>query len=312
MVKPTDPNEISLPAEQGPKLLLVWRPRHEEFFDNLSYARDSFLHPLIAPFQPGELPQQWRDIFVDRSIPTISFRNSLLLHIAIVFLLFSTTHLWVKYESVALGDPYKNTVRKYDISKYLPAYVKETPAENPVKGEPQKSIQRIVSAPPRPDNTEQTIVNPALPNKLLKAVPLPNFAVNVDVPLPPVPTIERTKPMIAPEIVASVVAPVQKITRSAMSQLPQIEVDPLRPVQKIERTEMAKANIPAIDPLRPVAAISRTEMAKAPLIEVDPLRPMPKAEARETQCQTPGNSDIRHRRAASSCKTAKEETTIRQ
>jgi len=278
MVNKTETSNDGHLKAAGPKLLLVWRPRHEEFLENLTYARDSLLHPLIAPFKPGELPKPWRNNFVDRSIPKVSFRNSLFLHIAIVFLFLSVSHMWVKYERVNLGDPYKNTVRDYDISKYLPEFAKETPAEKPVKGQPEKSIQRIVSAPPRPDNTEQTIVNPAMPNKLLKTIPLPNFAVNVDVPLPPVPTIERTKPMIAPEIVATVVAPVQKITRSAMKQLSQIDVDPLRPVQKIERTEMAKANIPAVDPLRPMAEISRTEMAKAPLIEVDPLRPMQKIE----------------------------------
>ena len=278
MVNPTETKKVGLFADKEPQLLLVWRPRHEEFLDNLSYARDTFLHPFIAPFKPGELPKNWRNVFVDRSIPRTSFRNSLFLHIAFVFLFFSTTHLWLKYERVSLGDPYKNTVRDYDISKYLPTYAKETPAIKPLKGQPEKSIQRIVSAPPRPDNTEQTIVNPAMPNKLLKTVPLPNFAVNVPVPLPPVPTMERSKPMIAPELVATVVAPVQKVTRMAMNKIPQMEIDPLRPIAKPERTEMAKANLPTVDPLRPVAEISRTDMGKTPLLEVDPLRPMPKIE----------------------------------
>src|SRR5271163_1791763 len=111
-----------LDPHSGPNLLVTWRPRLEEFRENLAYALDTFLHPYPTPFQPDELPKNWRDVFVDRSFPWFPFRHSVLAHAALAFLLVSFSHLWMRFERSQMNDAMHKRTVHYDLSEYVPLF----------------------------------------------------------------------------------------------------------------------------------------------------------------------------------------------
>src|SRR5205814_5750441 len=81
-------------------------------------------------------------------------------------------------------------IEYYSVSEYLPemkmpAPVVEKPRRAARHGESKLAPQEIISLPPAPDNFRQTIVDPAHPEVLQEARPLPNLV--ADVIAPPVP-----------------------------------------------------------------------------------------------------------------------------
>ncbi len=87
----------------------------------------------------------------------------------------ASTSAWFN-RPVKLDSPFANTaVDHYALSEYLPPINTGPRGQaKPRKGAPKLAKQEILSVPPNPDNTHQTIVTP--PNvKLNHDVPLPNI-----------------------------------------------------------------------------------------------------------------------------------------
>src|SRR5579859_6809907 len=226
---------VSLPLDTGalvrqpaglavikpPQLLLQWQPWWPQFLEHLGLARDSFLHPVPAPFRPNELPDNWRKVFVDRSIPHDIFRHSFLAHAAFVFLLLAFSHLWIKFEHQQSEDRFNDAVIHYDISEYLPELNRPAPAKKPQKGDPIRARQHIVVTPPKPDNTEQLIINAAAPKALAQKFALPDLVVNTPItPAPPVASLKRDALLIMPDLTPKPVAPTPEASRNELARMP--------------------------------------------------------------------------------------------
>jgi TonB family protein len=205
----------------APVLLITLEPRHRVFMHNL---RDLFwsqgqpplsLSSPVAPF--------WTDVFVISRLPWGKFAQSILLHAALIMVLWSSARLWPQRPQIAAPAAFiKPEVIYYQASEYLPPLDTGRPqALLPRKGDPEHSPQAILSVPPEPDNRKQTIVAP------------PQLQLNRDVPLPNMVAWEHTQPTIPlaatasrpsdrqmPTLPNAVIAPPPEISRNRMDSAP--------------------------------------------------------------------------------------------
>jgi len=190
-------------AEPELRLLIELRPRHEIFFENL---RDKLLGREVQHVWTTSPPGKfWPDVFVPGGIAWNRMAESGILHVLVVLMLITFTHLFLTLEAqrnIKLRP--QSSIRDFEISEYLPPInTGSPPAHKPRKGHPLLAKQKIISLPPRPDNFEQTILSPA-DVKLPTNVPLPNIVAWTPVPAPVADNLRSnlTVPQLPPNVIA--------------------------------------------------------------------------------------------------------------
>ncbi len=169
-----------------PRLLLELDPWHHVFWRNL---RDLLLWRRPRPLRLTSAPAPfWSDVFVCAAIPWAQLRQSFLYHAFVITALWGFTQTYLLHPRVEVEPVTRNTtITYYQVSEYLPpVFTGSTPAKVAQHGQPAYSKQAIISLPANPDNTRQTIVNPAAPKIIPHAVKLPNLVVSAATPEPPV------------------------------------------------------------------------------------------------------------------------------
>ncbi len=203
-----------------PSLLLELDPWHRVFFRNLAdLVGQQQRTPISSTLQPAEF---WPDVFVSRSIPWTSLRQSLLYHLFVLTAVWGFTQTWLLRPPVKIESPARHTtLTYYQVSEYLPpVFTPSAPAKVTQHGQPAYAKQPIISMPARADNSYQTIVNPAAPKLIPHEVKLPNLVASAQVPEPPVAAATRsTSQLTIPWLAAAAVPPPQSNAERRLSDL---------------------------------------------------------------------------------------------
>jgi TonB family protein len=227
-----------------PQLEVEWSSRWGTFFRNLW---DTLIprspEPLNITSEPSA--EFWRDVFVIHPSRLRFIFDSYASHILFVLIVYglSTSPLFNRRPQ-SLKDPFANThIEYYPVSPYLPPVATPPkPAKHALQGQPALAKQEIISVPPEPDNSRQTIVTPDL-RVLRKEVPLPNVVVWGERPAPIQPASEFTatsqpKLLLPPDVIPP---PAEEIPRNSRALQPTVDV--IRPAETLPTN--AKARVPS-------------------------------------------------------------------
>jgi protein TonB len=231
-----------------PQLHVEWSSRTGIFFRNLG---DTLVPRSSEPLEVTSEPSTtfWQSVFVEYPSRLRFIFDSYASHILFVLIVYglSTSPLLQRHPQL-LKDPFANThVEYYPVSPYLPP-VAAAPkaAKHALEGQPALAKQEIISVPPEPDNSRQTIVTPDL-RVLRKEVPLPNIVVlgEMAAPIQPVSALSTSPPklLLPPDVIPP---PVEELPRSSRVVQPQ-QPDVIKPA--VEMPADAKARVPS--PLAP-------------------------------------------------------------
>lgn len=166
---------------ESPLLLCELEPWHRVFFRNLA---DVILRREPPPVEITATPVSLRrDYFIKTGIDASRYVESYSGHIAVIALVYLVCTLPFFNRTPKLNSPYENTqISYYPVSDYLPPInTAAKAAMKPRRGAPKLARQEILSVPPNPDNTHQTIVTPPK-IKLNHDVPLPNIVAWTPIP----------------------------------------------------------------------------------------------------------------------------------
>ncbi len=203
-----------------PRLLLELDPWHRVFWRNL---RDLLLRRRPKPLRLTSAPAPfWPDVFVSTRVSWGSFRQSFLYHAFVITALWGFSQTYFLRPRVEIEPVTRNTtLTYYQVSEYLPpVFTQSAPAKVEQRGEPAYSPQPIISLPANPDNSRQTIVNPAAPQLIPHAVKLPNLVVSTPAPEPPVAGATRAASQLTlPWLAAAPVPPPEENTSRRLSDL---------------------------------------------------------------------------------------------
>lgn len=224
---------------EAPSLNYELEPRWLAFRRNLAdliFRREP--PPLELSSEPGPVPP---DTFVDTSLNWWRIIESYGGHIVFIALVYFVS-VALYHQPVKLQSPFQNTtVEYYPVSEYLPPINtghKGTAKER--KGQPKLAKQEILSVPPNPDNSHQTIITPPQ-IKLNKDVAVPNIVAWTAVPSrqPIAASSKSVAQLQIPQFQQQVVEP-----RADVSGLkPKLLVPPeLRPTVVEPRAEVSKLN----------------------------------------------------------------------
>lgn len=182
------------------------------------------------------------------------------------------------------------TLTYYQVSEYLPPVrTASAPAKVARKGAPAFAKQEIISVPQKPDNFEQSILDPALVKIDPEHVQLPNIVVWTSTPVPPEPALTHAATrLILPALPVQVVQPpveaqAREIAKLKLPDMPRASVVEPPPApnaisRRLGDINMAKADVEVAQPKLPVPeqrASANTEQASAgkPGPEADPPPP---------------------------------------
>ncbi|HTW59340.1 MAG TPA: TonB family protein [Terriglobales bacterium] len=258
-------DRISHPAPV-PRLLVELPSRRRVFFTNL---RDLVFPRRLTPLQLRSAPAPfWRDVFVERRLPTAPFLKSATAHLLACALLVAFTRLFA-LQPVAVSAPaFDHTqVVYYSPSEYLPPIDTRQPQmAHPQKADPEFSRQPIISVPREPDNRAQTIVTP--PDvKLKRDIALPNIVAWSDASqkprlAPPPLTLAADITRIAPDLNSAVVAPPDRVDQT------------LRPAPALNAPQPAVIAPPPTVDLASNRAVGEINIAPASVIAPAPSLPV--------------------------------------
>ncbi|HWR37534.1 MAG TPA: TonB family protein [Clostridia bacterium] len=190
----------------GPGLLPVIESWPRVFLTNL---RDLLLRRKQPPFELTCSPAEfWPDVFVPSPLPRRGLFDSVIIHTLVVIALYgiSVSALFRQRQPQAVLNPFDHaTISYYPVSEYLPPIESPgKPAQIARRGEPEHARQQIISVPPEPDNSRQTIVTP-MPVKLTRDIALPNVIISTPVlaaqPVAPRDVSEHRLPKLTPDVV---------------------------------------------------------------------------------------------------------------
>ncbi len=246
------------PAEFDVELLVHWNSRAGVFFRNLL---DTLLprseEPLEITSEPA--PDFWRDLFVQYPSRLRFIFDSYATHVLFVLIVYglSTSPLFQQRPQRVL-NPFENTrLEYYPVSQYLPPVaVPPKAAKYALKGQPALAKQEIISVPPEPDNSRQTIVTPDV-RILHREVPLPNMVVWADKAAPIQPmaasaNLSQPKLLLPPDVIAPAPDHVPASSRTIL----QVHPDVIRPAADLPAGVQARAPSPlAPSVIEPPAAI---------------------------------------------------------
>src|SRR6266571_18870 len=210
--------------------------------------------PLELTSPPADF---WPDVFVSASFPRRSLLQSVLCHVIFIAALYNLSNLSWTRPAQAINPFARQTITYYDVSEYLPALNSASaPAKVARKGEPVYAKQDIISLPPEPDNSTQTIVAPSK-LKLRQDVALPNLMIWTPLPAP-VPVAASSRPtsqLVAPVLPIAVVAPPPKqalrnLAELRAASLPQPDV--VQPPPDTKQLDQSRSlNLPAPSVIEP-------------------------------------------------------------
>src|SRR5512146_2165051 len=220
----------TIPVGFEPQLLVGWSSRAGVFFRNL---RDTLLprheEPLEITSEPA--PDFWQDLFVQYPSRLRFVFASYAGHVLFVLIVYglSTSPLFQRRPQRVL-NPFENTkIEYYPVSPYLPPVsTPPKPAKHALKGEPALAKQEIISVPPEPDNSRQTIVTPDV-RILHREVPLPHVVVWADkvAPMQPMAAsamLSRPKRLVPPDVMA----PAPDAVPISSRTIPQVQPDVIK------------------------------------------------------------------------------------
>lgn len=249
----------------APGLLVHWPSRTGVFFSNLRDLLFPKRDPLFLGSAPGIF---WKDVFVHRPVPVRFILDSYALHalvVLVVYFVFSSPLFFAK--PLPSRNPFANTtIEYYAVSDYLPSIAsRPKPSTHAVKGSPAFAKQEIISVPPDPDNSRQTVVTPDM--KILgKDVKLPNMVAWTDNPEPIQPLSASLNPhpklFTPPDIIAPppedlprsrrelnfqqtvVIKPPPENVPNSRRTLPTLEADVVRPAPDLPAGTKLKSATP--------------------------------------------------------------------
>ncbi len=238
-------------AEDTPVFLCELEPRQRVFFRNLGdlvFRREP--PPVAVTAEPVPVG---KDYFIRTGIAPVSFAESYASHIALVALVYLICTLPFFNRSPQLKSPFDNTkIEYYPVSEYLPPInTAQKAAMKPRHGAPKLAKQEILSVPPNPDNTHQTIVTPPK-LKLDHDVALPNIVAWTPIPAaqPIAASARSVSQMKVPQFDPQVVGPAADVSqlkeKLQLPTLPQPSVvaPPLSADQlKLQRGELNMAQM---------------------------------------------------------------------
>jgi TonB family protein len=231
------------PAEL--RLLTELEPGHRVFLENL---RDFLLLREPLHVHTTARPAQfWPDVFVDTRISRRSLLQSAGWHILLLLTIYGITKAWTP--DVAVLSAFHNAqITYYNVADYLPPVDSGSPPAPQAKtGEPAYARQKVISLPPNPDNSRQTIVDPSTDKILRTPKPLPNI-VAWAAPAPSVPLAELQHSRLslpAPDL--SVIAPAVNVAARDLSRLKGAATpDAVAPAADVGAHDVARMNLPKL------------------------------------------------------------------
>jgi TonB family protein len=290
---PEPSHETPSTFETVPPLLLVdWSSRSGVFFRNLW---DTLVPRAAEPLEVTSEPSTtfWQSIFVKYPSRFRFLFDSYAVHVLFVLIVYglSTSPLLQRHPQL-LKDPFANShIEYYPVSPYLPP-VATVPkaAKQPLEGQPAFAKQEIISVPPEPDNSRQTIVTPDL--RLLKReIALPNVVVMGEraAPIQPLSAsaaLSQPKLLLPPDVIPP---PLEELPRSARL-LPQQQPDVIRPAVEMPLDAKTRATSPLTPSVIEPPPSADTLQRRAGAINIAKLGPeisAPKLPAPEQR--SPGN-----------------------
>jgi TonB family protein len=246
-------------APRPPVLLVELEPAHRVFLRNLKDLWWS--RPPAWPKVAARPTDLWANVFVVRPAPRRRILESGLGHLLVLAAVLYLPGLLPPRRPAQNPLLKDRTVTYYDVSDYLPAISSGSePAKVARKGAPEYSRQPIVSLPKSPDNSLQTIVNPAAPHIITEHVELPNMVIMTPTPAPPVAAVTRPGQLTLPVMPVSIIAPSPKVRRQ---DLPQVDlpasavIEPPPSLDKVQSKlgdlNIARSDVSVAEPKLPVA-----------------------------------------------------------
>lgn len=233
--------------------------------------------PLHLTSRPAAF---WHDVFVTRPLGKRNFVASAVYHAGLVAGLYLYPTLGLLATAPHQPDPASShTLTYYQVSEYLPP-VQSAPAagKRTQKGEPALAKQAINSIHERPDNHEQTVIDPSSLKVIPTHIRLPNLVVATPVQAAPTAAITRSTAKLEFRL-----APQVMVVQPAVQAAP-------RDVSKMKMPDMPQASVvpPPLDSVpRPVSAINIARTA----VQVEaPSLPTPEQRASGNTEQSTGAS----------------------
>ena len=191
-----------------PRLLIQWEPWRRVILRNLADAFRRKPAPLRLSSRPAPF---WPDVFVSRRVSGRPYFISATYHAGAVAFFYLLPVLMLLTSPPPIAQPSASrTITYYKLSEYLPEiHSALAPAKVARKGEPKFAPQPIVVTPERPDNRQETIVDPNSVKLLPHPVALPNLAVMTPIlAAVPVAALERSPSKLTfPVLATPVIAP---------------------------------------------------------------------------------------------------------
>lgn len=273
-LSPTPPGSLRVPI-----FLLRTEPWPRVFFSNL---RDLLFPRRHPPLELTSAPADfWPDVLVSDRFPWRGVRDSVLVHLLVVSAVYAmASYGFFARRPQEVRNPFRNTIAYYSIDDYLPELNSGSkPAKFELKGEPAYAKQEIISVPPQPDNTRQTIVTP-WEVRVKTEIKLPNI-VSWDPTLPAVPMSAIPERAVRAPLQPQVVPPPpEPVTRAGSIRMPSelMRVTPVapavEPVAAPRRTIATDQQVvpPSADPAlrapRSLADLPRQVVPPAPEIDL--------------------------------------------
>ncbi len=186
--------------DEGPRLLAPWTDPWEGFLENVAAFLDT-RRPIVHPFEdifPG--------VFLRPGTRRKSLLASSLTHLAVIVVIWNmqASILYLKPAELNVTQPnFENRkITWYQMADRLPAVSPAEPAPykpserggkrrgpSPKGSSGLRDQQIVISNPPNPDNSQQTIVQPDAPNiRITQNVKIPNLMIweEKERPAPPV------------------------------------------------------------------------------------------------------------------------------
>ena len=235
-------------AEAGcPVLRWELEPWRRVFLRNLG---DVLLRREPPPLETTARPVPLRrNYFIQTGIDPTRFAESYCYHIAFVTVVYLVCTLPLFNRAPQLHPPADTAELAYvPVSEYLPPINTAAKAEmKPRHGAPKLARQEILSVPPNPDNTHQTIITPPK-IKLDHDVALPNIVVWTPIPAaqPIAASARPVSQLTVPQFQPEVVAPAPDVSRLHM-KAPQLQPEVVAPTADVSQLK-AKLQMPALQP----------------------------------------------------------------
>jgi TonB family protein len=292
----TESTTARMATAPEPVFLVRLEPWHLVFLRNLADLFTRRTHATIESSPPGSF---WPDVFVTQRPPWDKLLQSLIYHVVLLAAIPTIARMLPERVPPAGSSIFSRAdVIYYSPSEYLPPLdtgASEAPHHS-LKPDQEYARQPVISVPPEPDNTTQTVVTPP-PVKLERDLPLPNIVAWSQVqPAVPLQATANAADRHSPVLPVSVVSPSPEMISAfsrQISALPQVIVAPAPEANTAISSRMLQAQPPNViqPPPRVEAASMRLGDVNIGHSEViSPAPALPVAEQRRLGRVAPGLS----------------------